>query len=158
MHTTFLLLVTLPLLFFLNTIFALIRNYLRVRHLRLPKIYDPVRPNAIWVQLLTPLCVPLLRKWPRRWHRWVYLLYAGSTFDDRYFVHELLGKEREGGNGKEPAGLYVLVTAGYNDVYVADASAAEQITSRSREFQKPTEMYSKYRFESTFFRWQSWKI
>lgn len=136
-------LLTFPLLWFINNILTLVRNHDRVKHIDVPKIFCPVSPSTVSTQLLIPHFVPLLRRFPRSWHRYVYFLYAGSTFDDRYRVHELLGAG-EGGRGTglgRVAGLYVLVTAGYNDVYVADATAAEAITGRSREFQKPTAMY-----------------
>lgn len=112
------------------TMHALLMNYRRARQLRL----------TIVVSLIGSMS-PLWALFNRRLLPWLQLLpwglsdlfrynYIGWGFDDKYYAHEKLGD------------LFVHVTPNEIEVYVADARAADAITSRRKEFPKPTAMYS----------------
>ena len=112
------------------TMHALLVNYRRARRLRLTIVISLIGlMSPLWA-LSNRRLRPWLQRLPWGLSDLFRYNYIGWGFDDKYNAHKKLGD------------LFVHVTPNEIEVYVADAGAADAITSRRKDFPKPTVMYS----------------
>ena len=118
------------LAWFLWSAYSLGINYRRARTIGLPILIQPINPlNPFWV-LLYPKLVPVFRL-SRVTAYLIQCSYPGWTFDGKYDVHKELGE------------VFLVVNPGHVQLCVANAAAAESITTRRKDFPKPIKLYSK---------------
>ena len=109
-------------------LYSLFHNYRCASKLGLPIVVAPVSPdNQIWIALQTGF-PSIFRKISFASIGLVRYCRLGWEFQDRYKTHQRLGD------------AFVMVTPAKNWVYVADATAAGDIFSRSRDFGRPVWM------------------
>ena len=115
----------------LYAVCSFIPNIRRVRHLSVPKIYNPLcTSNRLWV-VIQPLVLPLIRLLPFSPGRWVKYSRWGWEFGDRCQTHTELGD------------VFMLVTPSMNWMYVADAGLVSEIFQRRDDFRRPLQLYCK---------------
>ena len=110
--------------YLLVCVFSLFRNYSIARKTGFAILVTPVNPsNPAWMVLSVAFRPMLKRFLPSAlWERIKMGIY-GWEFFDKYRVHEKLG----------PAFLYVN-PGSCNELYVADAELADQISMRRKDF------------------------
>lgn len=117
-----------PVLFVLYNGYHLLRNYIEASRLGLKLIVVPVSPdNPVWIAIQTGFG-SILDLLPLDAFSFTKYCHLGWEFRDRYRTHLRLGD------------AWVLVTPARNWLYVADASAVNEILSRSKDFLRPVWM------------------
>ena len=119
------------MLFFSYCLVSFKRNVYRVKHLNIPKIFNPLCPsNVVWL-LVQPAVLPLIHLLPFSIGKWVRYSKWGWEYHERYHTHAELGD------------VWMQVTPSMNWVYVADASLVNEIFHRREDFSRPLQLYSK---------------
>ena len=127
------------LLFFFSALIAwnmwniaiFVANYRAACRIGLPIVISPFNPlNPLW-QLSNKRLVPLLKRLPFGLGNFTRYNSIGWSFEDKYHLHEEVGD------------AFVHVSPGENGVWIANAAAANDIVSRSKDFPKSIKMYSK---------------
>ena len=110
--------------YLLLCVFSLLRNYSSARKTGFAIVVTPINPsNPAWMALAVTFRPMLQRFLPGPlWER-VKLGIYGWEFRDKYRAHEKHG----------PAFLYVN-SGSCNELYVADAELADQISTRRKDF------------------------
>lgn len=115
------------------TTISVFSNYNAARKVGLPVIISPVSPlNPFWI--LTYRTFPFvltLRHLPFGFGRLARCTFLGWSFKDKYALHAELGP------------VFVTVTPGGNEMWVADAQATHNILMRRKDFIKPATMYGR---------------
>ena len=113
------------------TFISLLSNYKAARRIGLPVIISPVSSlNPLWILTYRALPIlPLLEYLPFGLGTWSKCTYMGWNFDDKYALHEELGR------------AFTLVTPSLNEVWIAEPDAAHVVLSRRKEYIKPANMY-----------------
>ena len=107
------------------------RNVDRVKHLDIPKLFNPLCPsNVLWL-LVQPVILPLIRLLPFSLGRWVRYSAWGWEYGERYQTHAELGD------------IWMQVTPSMNWIYVADAALVNEIFHRRDDFRRPIQLYSR---------------
>ena len=105
------------------------RNVNRVKHLKVPKVFNPLCPsNIVWL-LVQPAVLPLIQLLPFKIGKWVRYSKWGWEYEDRYQTHGELGD------------VWMQVTPSMNWMYVADASLVNEIFQRRVDFRRPLQLY-----------------
>ena len=116
--------------FLFYCLFSFRRNVNRVKHLHIPKVYNPLCPsNVVWL-LIQPAVLPLIRLLPFSLGRWVRYSKWGWEYEERYQTHAELGD------------VWMQVTPSMNWMYVADAVLVNEIFHRREDFRRPVQLYS----------------
>ena len=119
----------LGICFFSYYLLTFKRNVDRVKHLDIPKIFNPLCPsNVVWL-LVQPVVLPLIRILPFDSGKWVRYSKWGWEFEERYQTHAELGD------------VWMQVTPSMNWVYVADANLVKEIFHRREDFRRPIQLY-----------------
>lgn len=115
------------------TTISLLSNYNAARKIGLPVIISPVSPlNPFWILTYRTFPFVLTLKYlPLGLGRWARCTFLGWAFQDKYALHDELGP------------VFVTVTPGGNEMWVADAQATHNILSRRKDFIKPAAMYGR---------------
>jgi hypothetical protein len=109
--------------------FSFRRNFNRVRHLNIPKIFNPLCPSNIAWLLIQPVALPLIRLLPLYAQEFVRYSKWGWEYEDRYRTHARLGD------------VWMQVTPSMNWVYVADPELVNEIFHRREDFRRPLQLY-----------------
>ncbi|EME42225.1 hypothetical protein DOTSEDRAFT_73141 [Dothistroma septosporum NZE10] len=98
----------------------------------LPYIAMPIYTfNRFWL-VTHALWLPYIRRLPKSWTEdWIDFLQPDFIWTKKHKVFKEIGSD-----------VLLLVAPGSNTLYVADAEAMSQITTRRNDFPKPTWMYS----------------
>ncbi|MCJ1334603.1 hypothetical protein MMC10_011315 [Thelotrema lepadinum] len=112
------------------SVYSFKRNFDRVKHLNIPKVYNPLCPSNILWLLLQPALLPLLQLLPYDTRKWLRYSKWGWEYEDRYQTHAELGD------------VWMQVTPSMNWVYVADANLVNEIFHRREDFRRPRQLYS----------------
>ena len=105
------------------------RNVDRVKHLNVPKIFNPLCPsNVVWL-LVQPAVLPMIRLLPFNLGRWVRYSKWGWEYEERYQTHAELGD------------VWMQVTPSMNWMYVADPNLVNEIFHRREDFRRPVQLY-----------------
>ena len=108
---------------------ACARNTRLAKKSRLPLVFSPVDAvNPVWI-LTQSLLLPLIRKLPWSLGSWTRYNQRGWLFRDKYRMHAELGD------------AWMHVTPLNKTVYIADATACQQVYTRKDDFVKPTHMF-----------------
>ena len=111
------------------SVYSFKRNFDRVKHLNIPKVYNPLCPSNILWLLLQPALLPLLQLLPYDTRKWLRYSKWGWEYEDRYQTHAELGD------------VWMQVTPSMNWVYVADANLVNEIFHRREDFRRPRQLY-----------------
>ncbi len=112
-----------------SPLFTTLKNYSIARKIGFPVIFTPVSlTNPVWA-LWGEKLGPLLKRLPFGLGNWTDLCGFTPLFHQKYRLHEKLG----------PA--YIRVTPGDIQIILADASAADDLLSRRKDFIKPPVLY-----------------
>lgn len=132
MFTYLLLLSFVPGAWILYNAYCLMVNYRRASQLKIPTVCIPVSPDSpVWLALQTGF-TSVFKYIPFDAVSFTRHCRLGWEFHDRYKTNERLGD------------AWMLVTRDRNWLYVAQAEAAHDIFSRSREFGRPVWMLGRY--------------
>ncbi|KAH6670774.1 cytochrome P450 monooxygenase-like protein [Halenospora varia] len=126
----FLLLAATSLVVFycLNNLAALFKNYRIAKTVGVPIVISPISPhNGLWLALQSFLRRPL-QSLPFGLGSFVRYNRQGWNYNDKFKMHAEHGK------------IFIHVTPGGNEMFVADAAASDQILSRRKDFLKPIDM------------------
>ena len=115
--------------FFSYSLLTFKRNVDRVKHLDIPKIFNPLCPSDVVWLLIQPAVLPLIRLLPFSLGKWVRYSKWGWEFEERYQTHAELGD------------IWMQVTPSMNWVYVADANLVKEIFHRREDFRRPIQLY-----------------
>ena len=111
------------LVLFISHVARLILNYRLARKTGLPIYITPFNPtNVVWVTfsgISRPLFAKIL---PRFLYERFVVTCFGWEFYERNRINKKLGR------------VFMLVTPGKNEMWVADAAIAEQVMSRRKDF------------------------
>ena len=114
------------------TVYKMYSNYSVALKIGLPIIFTPVDPfHPLWV-LLRPYLSPVLSCLPFGLGTWTHYSYLGWPWKDKYALHARYG------------GAFTIVTPAGNQVIVADAKAADDISTRRKDFVKKAEIYAPF--------------
>lgn len=107
----------------------LLQNYRKARKIGLPILITPILVHhPIW-QLTENFVVPILERIPFGITNFLRYSIRGWNFNDRYYLHEKHG------------GAFIVVSPDVTQVVVADATAAEDIFFRRKDFVKAHNLY-----------------
>ena len=107
------------------------RNLDAAKQSGIPYISMPIYTfNRFWL-VTHRLWLPFIKMLPATWtHPWIEFLTPDFVWDKLHDTFRELGTD-----------VFLLVAPGHNHLYVADADAISQITTRRNDFPKPIEMY-----------------
>ena len=118
----------LPVLWTLYSIYCLVVNYSKASNLGLPLVICAITPdNPLWIAFQTAFG-SILRFFPFAAISFTRYCRLGWEFHDRYQTHSKLGD------------VWMLVTPARNWLYIANAEAVTEIFSRGRDFTRPVWM------------------
>lgn len=121
----------LSILYAINTYRSFARNLAAAKASNIPYVIAPVYVfQRAWL-LTHRMWMPYLRKLPQRWTSpWLDLIVPDWTWDHLYAPFSAIGSD-----------TFMTVAPGGIIMWVADASAISQITTRRNDFPKPIHMY-----------------
>lgn len=118
------------ILFFISTIWSLLRNYSIARKVGLPIIIVPVSPeNPLWM-LLARYILPVIQYIPFGNGHFTRFCHIGWEFDEKARAHLEFGD------------AFMFATPGKNWIYLCDANAIHDVVRRERQgdFARPVEL------------------
>ncbi|KAI4089947.1 MAG: hypothetical protein LQ344_005048 [Seirophora lacunosa] len=128
--TWLLILLALPLVYFLQSCWCLRRNIATAKATGLPYVVLPwSNLNLPWL-ILRPFIQPYLRFLPVQDKLWFKLLNVDWPWLEQYSIFQQLGCDS-----------FILVSSAKNSFNTADAAVIDQITKRRTDFPKPVEVY-----------------
>ena len=124
-------LLALPVLYAINTYRSFTRNLAAAKASNIPYVITPVYLfQTVWL-LTHRMWIPYLQKLPQRWTSpWLDLIVPDWSWQQLHAPFRKLGSD-----------TFMTVAPGGIVVWVADASAISQITTRRNDFPKPIKMY-----------------
>ena len=104
-------------------------NYWQAKRIGLPILITPIEPtNVLWL-LSEAYIVPILRKLPQRFTRWVEINSRDRNYPKIHLLHAQVGE------------AFTIVGPKRFRVVIANAKAVEQINQRRKDFAKPVDLY-----------------
>lgn len=113
---------------------SFLKNRRIAKAIGVPIVVSPIGPNNPFWMIFSRLVAPQLRRFPLNLGYFVRYNRTGWNYNDKYRMHHDFGK------------IFVHVSPGGNELFVADPAAVDHILSRRKDFIKPISMLGKYMF------------